>query len=872
MPLSGASAAGGLTAEDLLIRLSAGQASPTIAEALPLLTGEPLSEEEIAAILARLPELTGQAGDLLDFNLPADSPPPPRPGETVSQPFPPPAPPVVPPEIAAGPLEVLRYSPEGPIKLAPFINVTFNQPMVPLATLEALAAEQVPVLIEPAMPGTWKWLGTQTLRFEYASDLIDRLPMATEYRVTVPAGTTSVTGGVLAADVSWTMTTPAVTLSNSYPYGDPQPLTPVMVAVFDQRIDPAAVLAVTRVTAGGQNVPIRMATAEELAAREGASRTAENALESRWLALVPQEPLPADTDITVTIGPNTPSAEGPLLNTGEMSFGFRTYAPLKIVDYGCSWYGDTCPPLTPWYVRFNNPLDADAYQETMLSVEPALEGATVNVVYDTVNIEGMSVGRTSYRLTFDESLKDVFGQTLGRDQQVTIKVGPAGSVLVGPQNPLVTLDPAASKPVLSVFSINYSRLNLTAYRVDPSDWYAFKLYMRSQYDKNPPPIPGVKVLDKTLRIEAAEDQLTEVRVDLSEALPDGQGNLIVFVEPPSDLFNRNNDPYSNRVQVWVQATQIGLDAFADHSQLVAWATALADGAPLDGVSIENDAGQVVATTGPDGVARIDLASGSTSMLVARHGDDLAFLPRASYYWGDDVWALRPVSDELRWYTFDDRAMYKPGEEVHLKGWMRRVGGTQTGDIGLLGDAVTRVTYNVFDPVGNQILSGEAQVNALGGFDFAFTLPDPVNLGYASISLDARGSVSNLYNTNWYHSFQIQEFRRPEFEVTARNETTGPYCVGEDAVVAVSAHYYAGGPLPNAEITWTVSCHRPAATRRPTGPISPLASGPPGGPTGTWAIPYESDYRGYSGYRGAEAETVETFSGVHRRHRQELSAA
>ena len=37
--------------------------------------------------------------------------------------------------MAAGPLEVLRYAPQGAIPLAPFLNVTFNQPMVPLATL-----------------------------------------------------------------------------------------------------------------------------------------------------------------------------------------------------------------------------------------------------------------------------------------------------------------------------------------------------------------------------------------------------------------------------------------------------------------------------------------------------------------------------------------------------------------------------------------------------------------------------------------------------------------------------------------------------------------------------------------------------------------
>ncbi len=60
--------------------------------------------------------------------------------------------------------------------------------MVPLGTL-ATWRPKVPVKVDPGLPGTWRWLGTQTLTFEYDSDLIDRLPKATQYQVSVPAGT-----------------------------------------------------------------------------------------------------------------------------------------------------------------------------------------------------------------------------------------------------------------------------------------------------------------------------------------------------------------------------------------------------------------------------------------------------------------------------------------------------------------------------------------------------------------------------------------------------------------------------------------------------------------------------------------------------------
>lgn len=125
--------------ESMTIRLSEGQAMPEIIQEVPPAEGEPLSQAEIDRILDRLPDLTTEPDDQVDFNLPEESPPAPRTGETIDEPFPPAPAPVTPAEVDSGPLEVLRFSPEGEIPLAPFVSVTFNQPMVALDTLESLA-------------------------------------------------------------------------------------------------------------------------------------------------------------------------------------------------------------------------------------------------------------------------------------------------------------------------------------------------------------------------------------------------------------------------------------------------------------------------------------------------------------------------------------------------------------------------------------------------------------------------------------------------------------------------------------------------------------------------------------------------------------
>jgi len=66
------------------------------------------------------------------------------------------------------------------------------------------------------------------------------------------------------------------------------------------------------------------------------------------------------------------------------------------------------------------------------------------------------------------------------------------------------------------------------------------------------------------------------------------------------------------------------------------------------------------------------------------------------------------------------------------------------------------------------------------------------------------ALSPLAENTHTHAFQVQEFRRPEFEVTAANDSEGPFFVGTSAEVTVSAKYYAGGGLPNAPVSWTVT--------------------------------------------------------------------
>jgi len=200
------------------LRLSAGHALAPAGQPVPVVDGTPIDDSIVATIEARLPEWVTDTSLANPFNWPTQTRPAPTAGNTVPTPFPAPdqAPPVT---VPTGPLHVLRTQPNGAVTIAPFVSMTFDQPMVPVTTVGQLAAADVPATIDPALPGHWQWIGTSTLRFDATSDLFDRLPMATSYTVTVPAGTASATGGVLADAVTFQFATPPVTVQSFGPQG-----------------------------------------------------------------------------------------------------------------------------------------------------------------------------------------------------------------------------------------------------------------------------------------------------------------------------------------------------------------------------------------------------------------------------------------------------------------------------------------------------------------------------------------------------------------------------------------------------------------------------------------------------------------------------
>jgi uncharacterized protein YfaS (alpha-2-macroglobulin family) len=300
--------------------------------------------------------------------------------------------------------------------------------------------------------------------------------------------------------------------------------------------------------------------------------------------------------------------------------------------------------------------------------------------------------------------------------------------------------------------------------------------------------------------------MVQTAIDMKPALNSaGHGQVMVKISQwplPTDRYKRRY------ILAWVQATDLAVDAFAEYTHLTAWVTKLKDGKAVSGARLSVLPEGKTATSGGKGLAKVDFPERSTTrtrdkrVLVARTSTDTVMLPESAYWWSYSRWYRRPPPGEyVRWYVFNDRGLYKPKEEVRIKGWVRLVDMGKGSSIKLLPPESRTVSYIVYGPRGNKVGKGSARIGPTGGFNFKFKLPDNVNLGYARVQLTTYAPGAKGTSTS--HGFQIQEFKRPEFEVSSK-VSQGPFVVPGHADVAVTASYFAGGALPGAPVKWRVS--------------------------------------------------------------------
>ena len=157
---------------------------------------------------------------------------------------------------------------------------------------------------------------------------------------------------------------------------------------------------------------------------------------------------------------------------------------------------------------------------------------------------------------------------------------------------------------------------------------------------------------------------------------------------------------------------------------------------------------------------------------------------------DNVYGYRNQED-IRWNDqtsfFLDRAIYRPGQTIHFKGIILSNNGSE---VKALMDKNT--TVQLFDANGQEVSKLSLKTNAFGTFSGTFIAPT-----------GGLNGMIRIGNESGSHSFRMEEYKRPKFEVTV-NQPKGQFRVNDTVSVSGIAMSYSGVPLDGAEVKYRVT--------------------------------------------------------------------
>ena len=744
---------------------------------------------------------------------------PPQVNEEIEIPFPPPepsTPPVGIDEQPTGALEVVRRGPDGTQSLVEAIRVSFNHPMVPLASIEDLRALDVPMQIEPKVEGEFRWMGTRTLAF-YPSG---RLPFSTKYTVTIPAGTKSTHGTELAKAEEWTISTPTLAIDRSAPYDDQTHwlLESPIVLRFNQPVDAKKIASVIELRGGGASIQLEQLPEERWkddglkeAISAWVTGTDEAWERARVVVLQPKTKLTPNTKYTLKI-PAGVYGEGPE-KSSTLDLDFSTYPPLKLSVAKCD-------PM-PCSASYGITLEAtnqirDARVIDKVHVTPEVEGLEINEGWNGISLTGKFVGDTTYEVVVDAGIEDVYKQTLGKPFKA--------KVALGPLEPGVTVWPQTKHPgIIEAKAGHTLQLKVTGVReleIMASSFNSTELatYYRNNgsygYEYSWP--EGLSKPRHTKKLDVSESRKREqtITIDLDEYMNGNDTFVYLFVR--SEVFKRWGWDERAALGQIVQLTNIGVSAAIDRHDAMVMVTDLATGEPVPdaevilreipyGMGTGNDVWKGKADQSGIAKPKLGMRRLDNPMLLVKKGEDEAFLPLQQSdlegRWLSWLFGER-AEGQTKAFIFTERQPYKPGELVHLVGVARREtrgpkGGVEPWGAGLEFD------YTVTTPRGVEVQKGKTKLSPFGTFTVDIQTDENGDTGDYYFSMSHQGILFGG-NTYFAHSFAVEAFRTPEFEVEVERIESKTLYYGDELEVEIRGLYLFGAPMIGANASYTLT--------------------------------------------------------------------
>jgi alpha-2-macroglobulin len=718
-------------------------------------------------------------------------------------------------------LAIVDYAPTGelPVEMRrPTVYVMFNLPMVPVAKLGQPISSTPLMTITPSVGGVYRWYGTKVLSFQPDAAMLDQ----PRYVVTVSKDATSLGGRRLGKSFAFEFHTETVKIVNFHAgraadaaFGETEVPTAearYLVLEFNQNVDPSVIKRFLAVKIDGMLGGRQLSFAVGRPSYPPALRSRTD----RGLLLTLADDPPEKAKLVVTLRDKATPFEAYPVRSGDQSFSLQTVTPFllkSLESYSYDLPLNNKPGTVPVYARFSH---AIARSLQLGSISVAVNGkpvqpTAVEVFGDTLRIglAGVEPG-DGISLRATEAVTDVYGRALS-NARTTI------SAKIPRPEPIASFPwgfhhlESSYPPKFLWAGRNLDALSLGS---ESSDRFRFDLEEREKSGK-----PYAKPVDIS---RWKQNRVNYAVMDLKNLLnPAGFGTAYFSLR---DSYTSEYNGSGEKRAFAIQVTNLGITTRIAYNNVLVWVNSLSGGLPVKGATVElgpdSDTPVLSGETDEAGLVSFPLKPGQFTRLfgadersynlvvsASKDGDraDLKVEDTADSYNSTVLShqtvtrAQTPISRIL---AFSDRGLYKPGEELALRGihWIQGPEGFSpyAGDYSL----------ELKDPrSGKLIWSTKASTSENGGFSARFKLPKDVEPGDYYIAYRHDGPASRIGwdedNAKTGVYFTVALFRKLSFQVKA-NVPDRLYYVGDEAATSVEASYLGGGSMPGAGYSyyWT----------------------------------------------------------------------
>ncbi|HEX2619251.1 MAG TPA: MG2 domain-containing protein, partial [Phototrophicaceae bacterium] len=242
-------------------------------------------------------------------------------------------------------------------------------------------------------------------------------------------------------------------------------------------------------------------------------------------------------------------------------------------------------------------------------------------------------------------------------------------------------------------------------------------------------------------------------------------------------------------------------------EVTVWATDVRSGKPLAGVPISlygiSDV-TLAQNTDFSGVTRFeiprrsDLYTALTAVLDDGKNFGVGFTE-----WSDgiDPWRFNVNYDYYphlyTTYMYTDRPIYRPGQKMYFRGVVR-----QRDDINYTVPKLETVPIEIMNNEGQTVFTDTVTLTPYGTFSGIFDLAADAGVGFYNLNVKLPGTGQYSQEGGGI-GFTVAEYRLPEYQVNLTPEK--PQVIQGDTIkVTVDSKFFFGGPVANADVSYTVS--------------------------------------------------------------------